>query len=58
MTDRHADPARTLAARARAVVLDLQADGLALHVDDAVLRDAATLGGLAAHVPVPAGTAS
>ena len=90
MTDRHPDPALMLAARALAVVLDLQADdlradspladlgadsvariqwadvveelaaadGLALHVDDAVLRDAATLADLAAHLPVPAGTAS
>ena len=90
MTDRQTDPALDLAARALAVVLDLQADdlradspladlgadsvariqwadvveelaaaaGLALHVDDAVLRDAATLADLAAHLPVPAGTAS
>ena len=90
MTDRHPDPAFMLAARALAVVLDLQADdlradspladlgadsvariqwadvveelaaadGLELHVDDVVLRDAATVGDLAAHLPVPAGTAS
>jgi acyl carrier protein len=82
MTDDHADPALGLAARALALVLDLEADDLrgdsplddlgadslaliqwadvveelaaseggALVVDDAALRDAATLGELAAHV--------
>jgi acyl carrier protein len=34
------------------------ARGLALDVDDSVLRDAATLGDLAAHLPVPAGAAT
>jgi hypothetical protein len=33
------------------------ARGVALHVDDSVLRDAATLGDLAAHLPVPIGAA-
>ena len=90
MTERHPDPALQLAARALAVVLDLQADdlraerpladlgadsvaliqwadvveelassdGLTLHIDDTALRDAATVGDLAAHLPVPSGAAS
>jgi acyl carrier protein len=82
MTDRHLDPALDLAARALAVVLDLEADDLRadspladlgadsvarvqwadlveelaaaeahpVSVSDAALRDAETLGDLAAHL--------
>ncbi len=86
MTDRHPDPGLDLAARALAVVLDLEADdlradspladlgadsvarvqwadlveeraassGRRLVIDDAVLRDAVTLGDLAEHLRVTA----